>query len=172
MLLLEWVSSEEARMHVCSSLCFAHESPSVFQIQRIALHEDSPGSLLHLFRISSHFYDHLTKETKNSHIFFFFNLWLSHQVSAPRCIHLLAEEKKEAFISCLSSSRWLCFEKNSENMLISLRNGPVTAPSINRARTSTGMYQVHAFLGSIKSKSEPLTLLLLVDHPILHPGLL
>lgn len=72
--------------------------------------------------------------------FFFFNLWLSHQVLAPRCIHLLAQEKKEAFISCLSSSRWLCFEKNSENMLISLRNGPVMAPSINRAQASTAMY--------------------------------
>lgn len=62
----------------------------------------------------------------------------SRQVSAPKPIYLWAQEWKEIFISCVSRNQWPCFENTSGTMLISLRNGPAMAPTLDRARGSIG----------------------------------
>lgn len=96
------------------SLCLPGTAP---------LHEDSPGSLLHFFRILSHLYDHLTKETKKSpyHLFLIYDFLIRSQPQGPY-ICWFKNERKLLF-QCVSSSQWPCSENNSESMLISLRNG-------------------------------------------------
>lgn len=67
----------------------------------------------------------------------FFNLWLliRFQTQGSYICWLMSERK---LLLCVNSNQWPCFENNPETILISWRNGPVMAPTINRAWGSIG----------------------------------
>lgn len=111
--------------------------PSVSLCLRTTLlHEDSPGSLLHFFRISSHLYDHLTKETKNSlYLFLTYNFPIRFQPQGPYICWLKNERKLLFHVSAGINGPALRIILKHDDLV---EKWAVVVRTIRRAQGSTG----------------------------------